>query len=343
VSNTIFMRRRQRDYACRMPGPFDRALTWMFAAAVVASLSAAGAARAADWPSNPIRVIVPYSPGSAADIVPRIVFDKVKEQLGQTIIIENRPGASGTIGAHTAAQATPDGYTFLAASSGYTIAPATFPNLGYDPIKDFVGISTLGNLPNVLVIAPSKNIRTVQELVAMAKKSPITFGSTGVGGPIYLTMERFRQAAGFKAIVIPFKGAPQALTEAIAGRIDIYYSPLLAALPFIQSGNLLPLAVSSVKRVKALPDVPTTLEAGYPNSNYNFWIGVFAPAKTPRAIVDRLNAEIAKALEDPVVQKKLENIGVQPEHMTTERFNEFIREELKTNAELAEAAGIAKH
>lgn len=321
----------------------NRTMRWALIAAVATSLSAAGAARAADWPSNPIRVIVPYSPGSAADIVPRIVFDKVKEQLGQTIIIENRPGASGTIGARTAAQATSDGYTFLAASSGYTIAPATFPNLGYDPIKDFVGISTLGNMPNVLVIAPSKNIHTVQELVATAKKSPITFGSTGVGGPIYLTMERFRQAAGFKATVIPFKGAPQALTEAIAGRIDIYYSPVLAALPFIQSGNLLPLAVSSVKRASALPAVPTTLEAGYPNSNYNFWIGVFAPAKTPRAIVDRLNAEIAKALEDPVVQKKLENIGVQPEHMTVERFNEFIREELKTNAELAEAAGIAKH
>ncbi len=318
-------------------------MRWAVIAAVAASLSAAGAARAADWPSNPIRVIVPYSAGSAADIVPRIVFDKVKDQLGQTIIIENKPGASGTIGARTAAAANPDGYTFLAASSGYTIAPATFPNLGYDPIKDFVGISILGNMPNVLVISPSKNIHTVQELVATAKKSPITFGSTGVGGPIYLTMERFRQAAGFKATVIPFKGAPQALTEAIAGRIDIYYSPVLAALPFIQSGTLLPLAVSSAKRTNALPAVPTTLEAGYPNSNYNFWIGVFAPAKTPRAIVDRLNAEIAKALEDPVVQKKLENIGVQPEHMTVERFNEFIREELKTNAELAEAAGIAKH
>ena len=318
-------------------------MRWALIAAVAASIGAAGSARAADWPSNPIRVIVPYSPGSAADIVPRIVFDKVKDQLGQTIIIENKPGASGTIGAHSAALANPDGYTFLAASSGYTIAPATFPNLGYDPIKDFVGVSTLGNMPNVLVIAPSKNIHTVQELVATAKKSPITFGSTGVGGPIYLTMERFRQAAGFKATVIPFKGAPQALTEAIAGRIDIYYSPVLAALPFIQSGNLLPLAVSSVKRANALPAVPTTLEAGYPNSNYNFWIGVFAPAKTPRAIVERLNAEIAKALEDPAVQKKLENIGVQPEHMTVERFNKFIREELKTNAELAEAAGIAKH
>ena len=315
----------------------------MFAAAVVVPLSAAGAARAADWPSSPIRVIVPYSPGSAADIVPRIVFEKVTEQLGQTIIVENRPGASGTIGARMAAQAPPDGYTLLAASSGYTIAPATFPNLGYDPIKDFIGVSTLGNMPNVLVIAPSKHIHTVQELVAMAKTTSVTFGSTGVGGPIYLTMERFRRAAGFQARVIPFKGAPQALTEAIAGRIDIYYSPVLAALPFIHSGNLVPLAVSSEKRAKALPDVPTTLEAGYPNSNYNFWIGVFAPAKTPRAIVERLNAEISKALESPAIQEKLEKIGVQPEPMTIERFNAFIREELKTNAELAEAAGIAKH
>ena len=321
----------------------SRALIWMFATAVAVSLSAVGPARAADWPSNPIRVIVPYSPGSAADVVPRIVFEQVKEQLEQTIIIENKPGASGTIGAHIASLASPDGYTLLAASSGYTIAPATFPNLGYDPIKDFVGVSTLGNMPNVLVIAPSKHIRTVQELVAMAKTTSVTFGSTGVGGPIYLTMERFRQAAGFKATVVPYKGAPQALTETIAGRIDIYYSPLLAALPFIRNGNLVALAVSSEKRVKALPDVPTTLEAGYPNSNYNFWIGVFAPAKTPRAIVDRLNAEISKALENPAVQLRLEKIGVQPEPMTVERFNAFIRQELKTNAALAEAAGIAKH
>jgi tripartite-type tricarboxylate transporter receptor subunit TctC len=373
VNNIIFTRRDQRDYACWMAEKHkadtetrslrnggdrygshglnakrvlrlgNRALKWMFAAAVAVSLSAAGAARAADWPSNPIRVIVPYSAGSAADVVPRIVFEQVKEQLGQTIIVENKPGASGTIGAYIASQASPDGYTLLAASSGYTIAPATFPDLHYDPIKDFVGISTLGNMPNVLVISPSKHIRTVQALVAMAKTTSITFGSTGVGGPIYLTMERFRQAAGFKATVVPYKGAPQALTETIAGRIDIYYSPLLAALPFIRNGNLLSLAVSSVKRVKALPDVPTTLEAGYQNSNYNFWIGVFAPAKTPHAIIDRLNIEITRALGNPTVQQKLEKIGVQPEPMTVERFNAFIREELKTNAELAEAAGIAKH
>ena len=156
-------------------------------------------------------------------------------------------------------------------------------------------------------------------------------------------MERFRQAAGFQARIIPFKGAPEALTEAMAGRIDVYYAPILSALPFIQGGKLLPLAVSSRKRASVLPDVPTTLEAGYPNSDYNFWIGVFAPAKTPRAIVERLNAEVSKALATPAVVEKLEKIGVQPVAMTSEQFNEFVRQELKTNAELAEAAGIAQH
>lgn len=312
-------------------------------AVVVGACTAAGA-RAADWPAGaPIRVIVPYSAGSAADIIPRIVIEQVSKQLNHTIIVENKPGASGTIGAHFAAQAQPDGYTLLAASSGYTIAPATFPNLPYDPVKDFIGISTLGDLPNVLVIAPGKDIHTVQELVELAKEKPLTYGSTGVGGPIYLTMERFRHAAGFSATIVPFKGAPEALTEVIAGRVDMYYSPLLAALPFIRGGKLVALAVSSKKRVSALPDVPTTLEAGYANSNYNFWIGVFAPAKTPRAIVDRMNVEIAKALEDAGLQKRLENIGVQPMSMSVEQFNEFVREELKTNAELAAAVGIAQH
>ena len=300
-------------------------------------------ARAAEWPDTTIRVIVPYTAGSAADIVPRIVFEEVKKELGQAVIIENKPGASGTIGARLAAEAQPDGYTFLAASSGFTIAPATFPNLPYDPEKDFTGVGSLGNLPNVLVISPQKHIKTVQALVAAAKRDPVTFGSTGVGGPIYLTMQRFRHAAGFQARIIPFKGAPQALTETIAGRIDVYYSPLLAALPFIRSGQLLPLTVSSNKRVSALPDVPTSLEAGYPDSNYNFWIGVFAPAKTAPAIVERMNAAIQKALANPDVAKKLETIGVQPFPMGVKDFNAFVRQELKTNAELAKEAGIAKH
>jgi tripartite-type tricarboxylate transporter receptor subunit TctC len=311
-------------------------------AAAFALFALAGNAGAADWPNAPVRVIVPISAGSALDIIPRIVFEQVSNQLGRPIVIENKPGASGTLGTSFAARAAPDGYTLLAASSAFTIAPSTFPTVGYDPIKDFVGVTTLGNLPNVLVISPSKNIRTVQQLVESAKVRPIMFGSTGVGGPVNLTMERFRRAAGFDATIIPFKGAPEALTEVMAGRIDVYYAPLLAALPFIHNKQVLPLAVSSKKRVTALPDVPTTLEAGYPNSNYNFWVGVFAPTGTPEAVVEKLNAEIEKALEMPGVQDKFEKIGVQPMHMTTKEFAAFVREELATNAELAKAAGIAR-
>src|SRR5450755_1378802 len=214
-------------------------------AVALAALTAISSTYADEWPTKPIRVIVPLSAGSAADIIPRIVFEQVAAQLGQSIIIENRPGASGTIGARAVATADPDVYTLLAHSSAHIIAPSTVANLPYDPIKDFVAVAALANLPNVLVISPSKNIRTVQELVAEGKKRPITFGSIGVGSPIHLTMERFRLSAGFKTQAIPFKGAPEALVEVMTGRVDVYYSPILAALPFIRDGKLLPLAVSS--------------------------------------------------------------------------------------------------
>jgi tripartite-type tricarboxylate transporter receptor subunit TctC len=312
-------------------------------AVALAALTAISSTYADEWPTKPIRVIVPLSAGSAADIIPRIVFEQVAAQLGQSIIIENRPGASGTIGARAVATADPDGYTLLAHSSAHIIAPSTVANLPYDPIKDFVAVAALANLPNVLVISPSKNIRTVQELVAEGKKRPITFGSIGVGSPIHLTMERFRLSAGFKTQAIPFKGAPEALVEVMTGRVDVYYSPILAALPFIRDGKLLPLAVSSPTRTSTLPDVLTTLESGYPNSVYRFWIGVFAPAKTPRDIVNKLNAEIQKALQVPAVREKLTNLDVQPMSMNTEQFDRFVREELVINAELAKAAGIAAH
>ncbi len=191
-------------------------------------------------------------------------------------------------------RADPDGYTLLAHSSAHIIAPSTVANLQYDPIKDFVAVAPLGNLPNVLVIAPSKNIKTVQELVAEGKKRPITFGSIGVGSPIHMAMERLRLSAGFKAEAIPFKGAPEALVEVMTGRVDVYYSPVLAALSFIKEGKVVPLAVSSPTRSATLPDVPTTLESGYPNSAYRFWIGVFAPAQDAaryRQQVERGNPE----------------------------------------------------
>ncbi|HZL40012.1 MAG TPA: tripartite tricarboxylate transporter substrate binding protein [Pseudolabrys sp.] len=306
----------------------------------LAALAAVAMARAGDWPTKPIRVIVPLSPGSAADIIPRIVFEQVSAQLGQPIIVENKPGASGTIGARAVQMADPDGYTLLAHSSAHIIAPSTVANLSYDPIKDFAAVAPLGNLPNVLVIAPSANIKTLQELVAIGKQRPITFGSIGPGSPITLAMQRLRLSAGFKVQDIPFKGAPEALVEVMTGRVDTYYSPLLAALPYITSGKLLALAVSSPTRAPTIPDVPTTQEAGYANSAYRFWIGVFAPAKTPPAIVEKLNAEIQKAMQEPLVRAKLAKLGVQPMAMKTAEFEKFVKEELQINSELVKAAGI---
>lgn len=309
-------------------------------ATALAALSASGGSRADEWPSRPIRAIIPLSPGSAADIVPRIVFEQLSAQLGQQTIVENRPGASGTIAARAVATADPDGYTLLAHSSAHVISPSTVANLSYDPIKDFAAVAPLGNLPLVLVISPSKNIKTIQELVALGKQRPITFGSIGVGSPIHLAMERLRLSAGFQEQAIPFKGAPEALLEVMTGRVDVYYSPVTAALPSIRDGKLVALAVSSPTRAHTLPDVPTTEESGYPNSSYQFWIGVFAPVKTPRNIVVKLNTEIQRALQLPGVRDKLGKIGVEPMEMNSEKFGAFVEHELTINAELAKAAGL---
>jgi tripartite-type tricarboxylate transporter receptor subunit TctC len=309
--------------------------------AILATCGTLADSHADQWPSKSIRAIVPLSPGSAVDIIPRIVFEQLSAQLGQSIVVENRPGASGTIGSRAVATAEPDGYTLLAHSSAHTISPATVANIPYNAAKDFVAVAPLGNLPTVLVVSPSKNIKTVQELVALGKKQPITFGSIGVGSPIHLAMERFRISAGFQAQAIPFKGAPEALTEAMTGRIDVYYSPLLAALPFINDGKLVPLAVSSAKRASALPNVPTTLESGYANSDFDFWIGVFAPAKTPHDIVERLNAEILKASQTAVVREKLAKLGVEPMLMNTAQFDAYIKNQFAVSAALAKAAGIS--
>jgi tripartite-type tricarboxylate transporter receptor subunit TctC len=320
-----------------------RSLVALVFVIVCAALASMTSSRADEWPSRPIRAIIPLSPGSAADIIPRIVFEQLSVQFGQPIVVENKPGASGTIAARAFAMADPDGYTLLAHSSAHIIAPSTVADLPYDPIKDFVAVAPLGNLPNVLVIAPSKNIKTVQELVALGKTRPITFGSIGVGSPIHLTMERFRLSAGFQAQAITFKGAPEAMLEVMTGRVDVYYAPVLAALPLIKDGKVLPLAVSSPTRAPTLPDVPTTLESGYPNSAYRFWIGVFAPSKTPSDIVNKLNAEIQKALQAPAVREKLAKLGVQPMAMNAGEFDKFVNEELAINAGLAKAAGISEH
>jgi tripartite-type tricarboxylate transporter receptor subunit TctC len=297
---------------------------------------------AQNWPTKPIRVVVPYAPGSATDLVPRTVFDQVARQVGQTVIIDNRPGGGTTLGTSAVAKSSPDGYTILVHSNALVTTPAIQTNVPYDPVQDFSAITPLGNLPLVLVISPDKNIKTLKELVAAAKARPgsLNYAAAGIGTPPHLTMERFRLAAGFTGQVVPFRGAPEGLTEVMAGRVDVYFAPITPALPLIRDGKLLALAVSSSKRSVALPDVPTTTEAGYPDSDFDFWVGMFVPKHTPRDIVARLHQETVKALETPSVNEKLVTMGVEPMIMTPADFDTRVAKETRIATGLAKAAGI---
>lgn len=298
-------------------------------------------ATAQQWPTKQtIRTVVPLTAGSAVDVVPRIVLEQVSVQIGQSIVVENRTGASGTIGVRSVAASPADGYTLLAHSSAIVVSPFTVANANYDPIKDFVSVAPLANLPNVLVVAPSLKINTVQEFVATAKKRRITYGSAGVGTPVYLAMEKFRLAAGFEGDFIPFRGAPEVLTEVMTGRVDAYYAPLSAALEFIRGEKLVALSVSSIQRSAALPDVPTSIEAGYPNSDLNFWIGIFAPVGTPPDIVAKLNHEIGIALANPAVREKLTKQGVDPMPMGAVEFQKLVKAESDSMGNLAKTLNL---
>ena len=294
------------------------------------------------WPERPIRTVIPFGAGSATDVIPRIVFERMSSQLGQPIVVENRAGAGGSIGTAIVAKAKPDGYTLLAHSSAHTIAPSIYGNLGFHPANDFAAIGSMGSVPNVLIISPSKGIKTLREFVAKAKEKPgsFNFASVGVGSAVHLSAERFRVSAGYEAVHIPFKGGPEALTEVIAGRIDYYFCPIATALPHIKDGRLLALAVSSPTRAAALPDVPTTLEAGYPDSDYTLWIGMFAPAGTAPTIVQRIHSEMQTALKAPTVSEKFGSLGVQAMPLTPSEFGAVVAREVTTYDAFARRAGM---
>jgi tripartite-type tricarboxylate transporter receptor subunit TctC len=293
------------------------------------------------WPTKPIRVIVPLTPGSASDVMARIVADQLASQLGQPIVVENRPGAGNTIGMAAVAKAEPDGHTILVNSSTHTVTPATRSNLGFE-MSDLAAIVPLGNMPVVMIFNPARGYKKLSDFVAYAKANPgkINYSSAGAGNSSHLNGERFRLAAGFEAVHLPFKGAPEATTEVIAGRADFYFSPLVNALPLIREGTVQALAVSGSARASALPDVPTTVEAGYPNSEYNFWVGMFAPAKAPANIRARLYAETAKALQQPATRENLGNLGADPMPLTSAQFEALVKNEIETNTKLVKAAGI---
>jgi tripartite-type tricarboxylate transporter receptor subunit TctC len=310
--------------------------------ALLAALLVAAVAHAQSaYPDRPIRFIVPFTAGSGTDIIARTVGEAMSRSLGQPIVVENHPGAGGTLGAALVAKSAPDGYTLLIHSAGHVANAAIYPSLPYDTLRDFAGVTTLASLPNVLITSPTK-FKTVQDLVDNARQHPgvLNYASAGNGSATHMNAEIFRMSAKFDAQHVPYKGTPEAMTETATGRIDFFFAPLSSALPLIKAGRLRALAVGTMQRSPLLPDVPTTTEAGYAQSDYVFWVGMLAPAATPRAIVDRLNAEALKALASPEIKEKLAVLGAEPMPMTPAAFDAFLRTETARMAQVVKAAKI---
>ncbi len=309
-------------------------------ATALAGAALPGAAFGQTWPTRPIRAMIPFAAGSSLDIVGRIVMDPLSSQLGQPVVIENRGGAGGTIGTALVAKSDPDGYSILIQASAHSAAPAAYSNIGYDVAGDFIAVIPFGSVPNVTVVSPASGIKTLKELVAKARAGTITYASAGTGSATHWAAERIRVAGGFQGTHVPFRGGPDALTEVMTGRVDFTAMGMSAALPLIKAGKLVPLAVSTTKRSSALPDVPTTLEAGLPDSDYTFWMGLFVPAKTPPDIVARLRSETEKALKNPNVVEKFAAQGIEPMPLSSADFGALIRKEIDTNIALVKAAGL---
>jgi len=299
-------------------------------------------ALAQTWPSRPVKVIVPFTAGSATDILARTFGQKLQEVWGQPVVVENHPGAGGTIGAGIVAKSTPDGYTLLVHSAGFAMNPFIYPELPYDSAKDFVDIAPLGGQPNVLVVASNSGIKSVADLIAQAKQKPgvFNYGSAGIGSGTHVNAEKFRIATGIDAVHVPYKGTPEALKDTIAGRVTFFFSPISAALPQIKDGKVTALAVSSAQRSSVLKDVPTIAEAGVPGFDYNLWVGLFGPANLPPDLVNRINRDVMRVMQMPDVKERLSSLGAEPMTMTPAEFAGFVKGEFDTSAKIAKAGNI---
>jgi tripartite-type tricarboxylate transporter receptor subunit TctC len=309
---------------------------------ILASLFVAATARAEDWPSRLIKAVIPFGAGSATDVVPRLVFDRLAAELGQSIVVENRAGAGGTLGTAIVVKADPDGYTILAHSSALTIAPAIFPNLTFDASKDLASVLMIGSSANVMIVPPSRPWKTVQDFIAEAKAKPgsISFGSVGIGSAVHISAEKFRLAAGIEATHVPYRGGAEVIADILGGRVDFYFCPLATALPLIHAGQVRALLVSTPKRVADLPDVPAPPEVGLKNADSAIWFGVFMPGKTQRDIIEKFHAAGIKVLNDPTMQDSLKKLGVEPLPMTPAQMDDLVVRETAANLEVIKAAGI---
>jgi tripartite-type tricarboxylate transporter receptor subunit TctC len=299
-------------------------------------------AAAETWPDQPVHIVVPFTVGSATDVVARIVAAEMAKNLGQPVIVDNRSGAGGTIGAGQVARAEPGGYTLLANSSAHTVNPAIFPDMTFDTRVDLRAISLLALQPNILIASPSKRWRSAVDFANAAKAEPgkITYATAGTGSGTHMNAEKFRLSAGIGAVHVPYRGTPEALRDTMNGVTDLCFCPIVAALPMIKQGRVVALANGSPRRSSVLPDLATTEEQGFPDSGYTFWVGLFAPAGTPRKLIDRLNAEARRALEAPQVRERLKALGADPSSTTSQDLERIVRDEIRENIELAKKADI---
>jgi tripartite-type tricarboxylate transporter receptor subunit TctC len=309
---------------------------------VLASFFFVVTARAETWPSRLIKATIPFGAGSAADVVPRLVFDRLAAELGQPIVIENRAGAGGALGSALVAKAEPDGYSILAQSSALTIAPAIFPSATFDASKDLASVLMIGSSANVMIVPNSRPWKTIQDFIADAKAKPgsISFGSVGIGSAVHISTEKFRLAAGIEATHVPYRAGPEVIADILGGRIDLYFCPLATALPLIREGQVRALLVSTPKRVADLPDVPTPADIGLVDADSAIWFGVFVPAKTPRDIVNKFHAAGMKVLGEPATLASLKTFGIDPMPLTPGEMDDLIMRETAANLELIRAAGI---
>ena len=310
--------------------------------ALGAGLSIAQIALAQGFPSKPVRVIIPISAGSGLDIVGRLVSQKLSEAWGQQLVVDNRPGAGGTLGTAIVARAPADGYTLLVSGSSQPVNTALYSKLPYDAHKDFIEIAPIASLYQVLVVAPSAGIKSVSQLVAASKAKPgqITYASPGVGSGVHFASEKFRLAAGIDVLHVPYKGGPEAMNDVMMARVNYWIPSIGTALPFTQSNRLLGLGVSSRQRSALLPEVPTIIEAGVGDYEASLWFGIWAPMGTPPSVVDKVAKDIARMVATPDMREQFRKLAGEPLSMTPIEFARFVRRETNTAIQIAKAAGI---
>jgi tripartite-type tricarboxylate transporter receptor subunit TctC len=311
-------------------------------AAALVLCAACGQSLAQDTAARPVRIVVPFTPGGQPDIVARLVAPRLSERLGQQIVVDNRPGAGGVTGGRIVAAATPDGHTLLAISAAIAIQPYTRASMGYHPLQDFAGVTKLATAAYYLVVPNSLEARSIKELIAAAKARPgqLNFASAGAGSSTHFGAELFRFSAGIDMVHVPHRGIPEALTDTIAGRTHFFLAPYGSSVGLIKEGKLRALAVSTGQRSRLTPDVPTIAESGLPGYRYESWNALYAPKKTPRPIVRRLNEEIGRVLALAETEQRLHAIGMEPSTSTPEELDRFTAEQVASAGALAKKAGI---